>query len=135
MGAWSHEPFGNDTAGDWAYGLEEAKDLSYLEAALDKALECGADYLEAPEAEEAIAAIEVLAKLLGKGTQSDAYTEEVDAWVAAMRLKPDAPLLRKAQRVIDRIRGEASELRELWQESDADDWTASMARLHAAVAS
>jgi hypothetical protein len=51
-----------------------------------------------------------------------------------MRLKPDAPLLQKAQRVIDRIRGEASELRELWQESDGDDWTASMARLHAAVA-
>lgn len=24
MGAWSHEPFGNDTAGDWVYELEDA---------------------------------------------------------------------------------------------------------------
>ncbi len=31
MGVWSHEPFGNDTANDWAYGLEETTDLSYVE--------------------------------------------------------------------------------------------------------
>ena len=23
MGTWSHEPFGNDAANDWAYGLED----------------------------------------------------------------------------------------------------------------
>ena len=35
MGAWSHEPFGNDDAGDWACELEEAEYLSYVEAELD----------------------------------------------------------------------------------------------------
>ncbi len=34
MGAWPHEPFGNDDAGDWACELEETEDLSYVEAAL-----------------------------------------------------------------------------------------------------
>ncbi|HXA46345.1 MAG TPA: DUF4259 domain-containing protein, partial [Burkholderiaceae bacterium] len=65
MGTWSHEPFGNDTANDWAYGLEETKDMSFIESALDRVIEQSGDYLEAPEAEEAIAAIEVIAKLLG----------------------------------------------------------------------
>jgi hypothetical protein len=31
MGAWSHEPFGNDDAGDWAYGLDESRDLGLIE--------------------------------------------------------------------------------------------------------
>jgi hypothetical protein len=134
MGAWSHEPFGNDTASDWAYGLEEAKDLSYIESALDKALECGSEYLEAPEAEEALAAIEVIAKLLGKGTQSDEYTEDVDAWVSSIKLKPQPALLKKAQQVIDRILADESELLELWQESESSEaWRASLMQLRAAI--
>lgn len=134
MGAWSHEPFGNDTAADWAYGLEDATDLSYIEAALDTALESGDEYLEADEASEAVAAIEVLAKLLGKGSQSDTYTEEVDAWVAAAPAKPQPALLQKAQQVIDRILAEESELKELWQESDHfEAWQSLLSKLRIAV--
>lgn len=132
MGAWSHEPFGNDDASDWALELEEATDLSYIEAALDAVLDAD-DYVEAPEASCAIAAVEVIAKLLGKGTQSDADTEKVDEWVKRVRAKPPRPLLEKAQRALDRIRGEDSELNELWQEADAAEWEASLESLHAAV--
>lgn len=133
MGAWSHEPFGNDTANDWAYDLEKTKDLSYIEAALDRALE-EATYLEAPTAEEAIGAIEVLAKLLGRGTQSDAYTEKLDAWVKSVNQTPDPALLKKAQRVIGRILSKDSELLELWQDSDEfEKWKASLAQLLKAV--
>jgi hypothetical protein len=39
MGAWSREPFGNDDAIDWPYELEEAEDLSYVEAASDAVLQ------------------------------------------------------------------------------------------------
>jgi len=77
MDTWSHEPFGNDDAADWACELEEAKDLSPVEAALDAVLE-NDGYVEAPEATCAVAAVEVIAKVLGRGTQSDAYTESVD---------------------------------------------------------
>jgi hypothetical protein len=132
MGAWSHEPFGNDDANDWAYELEEADDLSYVEAALDAVLDAEG-YVEAPEASCAVAAVEVLAKLLGKGTQSDAYTEKVDEWVKNVRAKPSSPLLEKARLALARVRGEESELKELWHEGDAAEWEASLDALQAAV--
>ena len=87
MGAWSHEPFGNDDANDWAYGLEDVTDLSLIDETLDRVLEAE-EYLEAPEASEAVAAIEVLAKLLGKGTQTDTYTAKVDEWVKSLSVQP-----------------------------------------------
>ncbi|HEX4971690.1 MAG TPA: DUF4259 domain-containing protein [Steroidobacteraceae bacterium] len=132
MGAWSHEPFGNDDANDWAYELEDTEDLSHIEAALDVVLDSDG-YLEAPEASCAIAAVEVLAKLLGKGTQSDAYTEKVDEWIKTVATKPSRALLDKARRALDRIRGKDSELKELWHEGDATQWEGSLEALHAAV--
>jgi hypothetical protein len=133
MGAWSHEPFGNDTAGDWAYELVESQDLAHIDKTLDKVLkETG--YLDASDAEEAIAAVEVLAKVLGKGTQSDSYTEEVDAWVASLKQKPSNALLQKAQRVLQRILSKDSELLELWLESEeADEWKSSVNALQSAI--
>ena len=77
MGAWSHEPFGNDTACDWAYELDDATDLSIIESAIDAVLDEELDYIDASDAEEAIAAIEVLAKLLGHGTQTDSDRKSV----------------------------------------------------------
>lgn len=87
MGTWSHESFGNDTANDWAYELEDATDFSVIEAALQVALDEGDEYLDADLAMEAIAAVEVIAKRLGKGTQSDVYTEKVDQWLETRRNK------------------------------------------------
>ena len=133
MGAWSYEPFGNDDAGDWAYGLEGSKDLLHIEETLDKALEAE-DYLEAPDASEAVAAVEVLAKLLGKGTQTDSYTEKVDEWVKSVIVKPTPHLLKKAEQVLIRILGENSELRELWEEEESTEWQASIMTLQGAVA-
>jgi hypothetical protein len=132
LGAWSHEAFGNDDAIDWAYELEEAENLSYIEAALDAVLEAEG-YLEAPDASCAVAAVEVIAKLLGKGTQSDAYTERIDEWVKNVRARPSRPLLEKAQRALERVRGKESELKELWHEGDASEWESSLRSLHAAV--
>jgi hypothetical protein len=133
MGSWSHEPFGNDTAADWAYGLVKIKDLSHIEAALDKVLG-NSGYLEAPDSEEAVAAIEVLAKLLGKGTQSDTFTEEVDTWVDSIKHRPDIALLQKAQRTLDRILSKDSELLDLWAEADETGaWKSSMANLRQAM--
>ena len=132
MVAWSHEPFGNDDANDWAYGLEGAKDLRLIESALDKVLE-SEGYLEAPQAAEAVGAVEVIAKLLGRGTQSDAYTEQIDEWVKTVGLKPSPSLLEKASRTLDRILSHDSELRELWQEEGTGDWESSIANLKKAI--
>jgi hypothetical protein len=82
MGAWSHEPFGNDAAGDWSDAFVETTDLSLVEATLDEMLASADEYLEGDTACETVAAIEVLAKLLRKGTQADPYTKTVDRWVS-----------------------------------------------------
>jgi hypothetical protein len=118
MGTWSHESFGNDTANDWAYELEDATDFSVIETALQVALDEGDEYLDADLAMEAIAAIEVIAKRLGKGTQSDVYTEKVDQWLETISEQPSDDLLSLAKRVLERIVADDSELKELWLESD-----------------
>ena len=118
MGTWSHESFGNDTANDWAYELEDATDFSVIETALQVALDEGDEYLDADLAMEAIAAVEVIAKRLGKGTQSDVYTEKVDQWLETISEQPSDGLLSLAKRVLERIVADDSELKELWLESD-----------------
>src|SRR5438270_7521475 len=101
MGAWGVLAFDNDDANDWAYGLDEADDLSLVQSALD-AVEEAEDYLEAPEAASALAACEVLARLNGKPGYSNAYTQKVDEWVAAHPMTPDTALISRANAAIDR---------------------------------
>ncbi|ESK55721.1 DUF4259 domain-containing protein [Acinetobacter tjernbergiae] len=134
MGTWSHEPFGNDTANDWADELEDVTDFSVIEATLQTALDEGQEYLDADVAMEALAAIEVLAKSLGHGTQTDVYTAKVDEWLETVSLKPSTDLLLKAQQVLVLVLSDQSELKDLWQEADDYDiWLASIQQLKDAL--
>lgn len=134
MGAWSHEPFGNDDALDWIYRLEETKDESLLSNTFSRAIENADEYLEADEGFVIVAAAEVLAKLLGKGTQNDGYTKKVDEWVQSVNLQPSAALLKNAQTALDLVLGEDSELNELWKETeDYDDWRGNIESLKTAL--
>lgn len=134
MGTWSHGSFGNDTANDWAYELEDATDFSVIEAALQVALDEGDEYLDADLAMEAIAAVEVIAKRLGKGTQSDVYTEKVDQWLETISEQPSDDLLSLAKRVLERIVADDSELKELWLESDEYElWLGNIQQLNDAL--
>jgi Domain of unknown function (DUF4259) len=118
MGAWSTDSFGNNTACDWAYGLEKVNDLSLIRVTVQKVMDSGNDYLEAPDAVEAIAAVEVIARLKGNFGVCDSYTETTDKWVQAHPQPPPADLVALAGRTIDRVLNPPSELLELWQESD-----------------
>lgn len=130
MGTWAVDSFGNDDAADWAFGLESVKDLSLVEATLDKAIAAAGEYLEAPDAAEALAAIEVIARLQGNWGERSPYSEPVDLWVGANRLVPPTDVVNKAHRVLELVLGENSELNELWQDSDEHpDWVASVADL------
>jgi len=134
VGTWSHEPFGNDSANDWAYDLDGQTDFSLVAQAVQAVLDNGNDYLDADVAVEAVAAAEVLAKALGRGTQADAYTEKVDAWLESIAVKPSPDLLSKAQAALTRIVGPDSELRELWEDSDDfESWQSSVRALRSAV--
>jgi hypothetical protein len=129
MGAWGVLAFDNDDAGDWAYGLEETSDLSLVVSTLTR-VEQEDEYLEAPEACEALAACEVLARLLGHPGYTNAYTQAVDQWVSAHPIVPSADLLALAKSAIGRILADDSELRELWEESgDSSEWRNAVADL------
>lgn len=134
MGTWSHEPFGNDDAIDWSYGLQDTKDFSLIEQAIQRVLDCGPEYLDADTAVQAVAAAEIIAKALGRGTQSDSYTEEVDAWLKSVSSVPTPDLRSRAHQALSRILGPDSELKELWEESeDLESWESSVRLLQSAV--
>jgi len=134
MGTWFVDSFGNDDACDWADGLEEVDDLSLVEKTLNAVLAIGNQYLEAPEATAAIAAIEVIARLQGNWGERSAYSLNTDMWVEEHKLQPSPSLAQKAHLAIERIIAENSELNDLWQESgEHAAWIASVTELKGRV--
>lgn len=125
MGAWGVLAFDNDDANDWAYELEEVSDLSLIESAF-AAVEEADDYLEAPEACNALAACEILSRLRGNAGYQNAYTKKVDAWGKQHPMTPSRELVARASSVIGRILSDKSELKELWLEDDPAKWLASI---------
>jgi Domain of unknown function (DUF4259) len=119
--------FENDTACDFAANVAEGNGLVILEQALDRVLASESNYLEAPDAEEGLAAAEILARLNGSPGAQTAYTAKIDAWVERLKSTPSEPLIEKARRSITRILIEPSELLELWQDSgDFEVWKGSV---------
>jgi hypothetical protein len=125
MGAWGALAFDNDDANDWANGLNNVSNLSLVVSALAQVQGCDT-YLEAPVASNALAACEVLARLMGRPGYQNPYTETVDQWVSRHRQVPSREILARADSVIDRILADNSELRDLWEEGDASEWIASV---------
>src|ERR1700730_6660009 len=134
MGAWSADSFGNDDACDWASELEASADLSVVESALDRVLETGDAHLEAPDASQAIVAVESIARLQGNWGNRDSYSATLDKWVGRVRLTPSKSLAIKAHKVLDRILSEPSGLLELWRETEEfETWYAAVRDLMARV--
>ena len=135
MGAWGADTFENDTALDWAAELAAVDDLSFVEDTLYRVLEYDEDYLDADTAAEGLAACDVVARLNGEWGQRDAYTEDVDAWVAAHPIEVSDKLCDRCIAVIGRILADDSELAELWDESeDAEAWREAVADLRSRLA-
>lgn len=125
MGAWGARAFENDGALDWVWELEAAEDESVLRSALS------ADVSEAPEAEIALAAAEVVAAALGR--PAGGLPEEVTAWVAAHGDLVGEELQGLAQRAVAAAAA-GGELRELWNEAGDPEWDAAVGDLQARIA-
>jgi hypothetical protein len=130
MGAWGIGAFDNDVASDFVATLTKSSDLSAIEASFNRVFEIGANYLEAPDAEEALAAADVVARLCGKCGEKNAYTAKIDEWVSQCKVAPDATLIKNARRSIQRIMEAPSELLELWESSeDYESWKKNLGQL------
>ncbi|MCC4908605.1 DUF4259 domain-containing protein [Microbacterium sp. cx-59] len=119
MGAWSGEPFGNDAAADWASELDSLTDWGAVRAALTAA--AGVPDLDADAASCAIAAAETVAHGIGKPTQNDAYTDSVHSFVERAG-RPDDMLVALAISGLAAATSAGSELTELWEEDDPEEW-------------
>jgi hypothetical protein len=127
VGTWGIGAFDNDTACDWAYELAESADLSLLERAFARVLEARDEDLDVPEAEEALAAGEVVARLQGNWGPRNAYTKDVDAWVEQNKFEISEHLVTRAKAAIERVLSPPSELLKLWQEtSEFEAWRAGL---------
>ncbi|MCK6484086.1 MAG: DUF4259 domain-containing protein [Phycisphaerae bacterium] len=123
MGTWGVDTFENDSACDWSYDLEKANDLAFVESTLRAVLDPEAEFVDADAAVCALAACEVIARLKGNFGARDGYTQTVDEWVGAHAQAPPPALIDLANRAIDAVLGDTSELRDLWTETElTNDW-------------
>lgn len=123
MGTWSSLPFGNDTAKDWAWGLEKSDGAELLTQTIQTALK-QEKVVDAPEAEKAVAAAAVIASAAADPVRG--VSADIKAWIHTQAYVPTKQLIADAIRVLDRVT-EESELRELWEEADGlDGWLKSI---------
>ena len=129
MGAWGTGSFENDGAADFAWAIAEGG-LPVIEKAFDRVLAAGQSYLE--DAEEAIAAAEVVAKLSGRGPSPLDDRQEMEdpdeeltlgKWIASAKAPPSEELIEKARRAVARVLAGPTELLDLWRDGkDFEEW-------------
>ena len=120
MGAWGAGPFENDDAGDWVWELEDDTDGSVIAATLGVVVDTGADeYLEAPDANNAVAAAEIVAS--AQGRRHPDLPSEARAWLDAHAGLIDRQLVTLARTAVTRV-AESSEARDLWDEAGDTEW-------------
>lgn len=127
MGTWDVHPFDNDTAADFANDLDDApmaERESLIRRALLRAVD-SQDYLEAPEAEEAVAAAALVAAQCSGGEPvSIPYGPDEPIPTLPVELRP------LAVEALERVLAEESELSDLWGGSEGGvDWRAGIDRL------
>lgn len=121
MGAWDVGPFDNDDAADWCGDLHDAaphERTGLIRDTLRAVVGTGDDYLERDQASAAIAAAAIAAAWLPGGAPIDSpYAPDFLIEGGTVEITPDIPPL--ALRALDRIVGDDSEWRELWEDSPA----------------
>lgn len=117
MGTWGAGSFENDTAADWAASLEQSEGYDMVEQALVP-IGQGAGLDDPYDTEVAIAAAEVVAVAMGHPGPN--VPGGVRGWVSRMG-PPPSSLPGEAIRAVMAVR-DASELREMWEEQDAEPW-------------
>jgi hypothetical protein len=129
MGTWDVGPFDNDEAADFAHTLDETapdKREELVRATLNRAVQTP-DYLEGPQAQEAVGAAALIAAQCPGGEQiSTSYGPEEVLPTFAAGLQP------LAVEALDRVVAEDSELAELWGDApNGPKWRQNISLLRA----
>ena len=134
MGAWGIGTFENDDAVEWLDELQASADSSVLQTTLEET-ENGEEYLEAPEGIHILCAGEIIAGLQGQSAPD--LPDEARDWMQEHKLLDVSSLIPIATRKIDQVLDNGSELRELWQENEADyrTWRENVLALKARLSS
>jgi len=116
MGAWEVNVFKNDSALDWLEEFVQFPERSTIDVILDEILE--EDYVDSWAAEEALAAVEVVAIARGKSKEKLKQLEKVD--FTELNREIDTKLIAKCTEVLDRIvkKNDQNEIYELWEDTD-----------------
>jgi Domain of unknown function (DUF4259) len=126
MGAWGSGSFENDTALDWAAGVQSIDDVR---APFERLEAVGSGDVDADLACEVIAAAEAVAMLMGR--KSSDFPEDLQKRLANAGA-PDNQLHHGARTAVMRVMRN-SELAELWQEgaveTGSNEWLASLTGL------
>jgi hypothetical protein len=117
MGAWDNGVFDNDDAADWMNELAAAHGLEILSNAI-YAVVNAADYIEAPEGSRFLCTCEVIVAF--NGNPSTNLPDDVRQWVKNHEALDTSMLIPVALQAIDRILGDNSELKQLWEENEQD---------------
>ncbi|GGD47396.1 DUF4259 domain-containing protein [Pseudoxanthomonas indica] len=129
MGAWGPGSFENDDAADFLADVTDSGDLALLREVIDNVL-TSTEFVEAPDACQAIVAAEVIAAALGRPTAAALRQDHLTKWVARIRPGIEPALAQRAHNALARILAPNSELLELWEETDElAEWQASVKEL------
>jgi len=135
MGTHGTGIFDNDDAWDWVHDFERSTSLGFVERTLNAVIATSSGYLEAPEAQQALAAAEVVARARGHPSPQNLELTAIDQWLVRANPVPSPDLVGKAVLAIERIVAKRSELLELWEEGgvsdDSKEWRAIVADLKA----
>ncbi len=130
MGAWGNRGFDNDCAMDFVGDFLDAPKVKLLDEAFRKITDAPSDkYLEAPDCEEAIAAAEIVAALVGSPIAD--VPDRLASWIrdGSSSFRADPAILALAIQSVRRISTQ-SELQELWADVDeSEPWQREMADL------
>jgi hypothetical protein len=140
MSIWGPGPFENDDAADWLTDLDEEPSLATIEEALTELVHpAHVGYAEIPECCTAVAAAEVLARLVEASYESDVLEDKTWSNLAA-ELGEQKPT--DIKRYVDQACAavdfalsdtDDSELQQVWQEDEDKSgfaaWTAVMQHL------
>ncbi|MFF3595314.1 DUF4259 domain-containing protein [Kitasatospora indigofera] len=131
MGTWDIGPFGNDTAADFSYTLDETppgERENLIRTTLARTVR-SRDYLESPEAVEAVAAAALVAAQCPGG---EPITTSYGPDKALPRLATDLRAL--AAEALGRVLAADSELAELWDDSgEGPQWRQGIGHLRAVL--